>query len=141
MSYAEFMQQRLFDPLGMQDTTCWPTAEQDGVMRGRRLVQEYIAFYKKYVPGCEHIELATTGSLVGVRESRRIVGEYELTFDDYLARRQFPDQIAVFNKAVDIHVYDDSEAEYQPSHDPWKGLSRWNSLNRAIPSRFALNTV
>ena len=85
----------------------------DGVMRGRRLVQEYIAFYKKYVPGCENIELAATGSLVGVRESRRIVGEYELTFDDYIARRQFPDQIAVFNKAVDIHVYDDSEAEYQ----------------------------
>jgi CubicO group peptidase (beta-lactamase class C family) len=27
-SYAEFMQQRLFDPLGMQDTTCWPNAEQ-----------------------------------------------------------------------------------------------------------------
>ena len=30
-----------------------------------------------------------------------------------LARRQFPDQIAVFNKAVDIHVYDDSDAEYE----------------------------
>jgi len=28
MRYAEFMQQRLFDPLGMQDTTCWPNAEQ-----------------------------------------------------------------------------------------------------------------
>jgi hypothetical protein len=85
----------------------------DGVMRGRRLIQEFIAFYRKYVPGCECIELVTTGSLVGVRESRRIVGEYELTFADYLARRQFPDQIAVFNKAVDIHVYDDTEAEYQ----------------------------
>lgn len=85
----------------------------DGVMKGRKLVQEFIAFYKKYVPGCENIELATTGSLVGVRESRRIVGEYELTFDDYIKRRQFPDQIAVFNKAVDIHVYDDSEAEYK----------------------------
>ena len=85
----------------------------DGVMRGRRLVQEFIAFYRKNVPGCEKIELAATGSLVGVRESRRIVGEYELTFDDYIKRRQFPDQIGVFNKAVDIHVYDDSEAEYQ----------------------------
>ena len=82
-------------------------------MRGRKLAQEYIAFYRKYVPGCENMEHVTTGSLLGVRESRRIVGEYELTFDDYLARRQFPDQIAVFNKAVDIHVYDDSEAEYQ----------------------------
>jgi CubicO group peptidase (beta-lactamase class C family) len=28
MSYADFMQKRLFDPLGMQDTTCWPTQEQ-----------------------------------------------------------------------------------------------------------------
>ena len=85
----------------------------DGVMRGRRLAQEFLAFYRKYVPGCENMELAITGSLIGVRESRRVVGEYEMTFDDYLARRQFPDQIAVFNKAVDIHVYDDSDAEYQ----------------------------
>ncbi|HEX4130757.1 MAG TPA: serine hydrolase domain-containing protein [Pirellulales bacterium] len=28
MPYAEFMQQRLFDPLGMHDTTCWPNEEQ-----------------------------------------------------------------------------------------------------------------
>jgi CubicO group peptidase (beta-lactamase class C family) len=28
MAYAEFMQQRLFDPLGMNDTTCWPNEEQ-----------------------------------------------------------------------------------------------------------------
>ena len=28
MPYAEFMQKRLFDPLGMKDTTCWPNEEQ-----------------------------------------------------------------------------------------------------------------
>jgi hypothetical protein len=28
MSYGDFMQKRLFDPLGMKDTTCWPTEEQ-----------------------------------------------------------------------------------------------------------------
>ena len=28
MPYADFMQQRLFDPLGMKDTTCWPNEEQ-----------------------------------------------------------------------------------------------------------------
>jgi CubicO group peptidase (beta-lactamase class C family) len=28
LAYADFMQRRLFDPLGMQDTTFWPTAEQ-----------------------------------------------------------------------------------------------------------------
>jgi len=85
----------------------------EGMMRGRRLVQEFLSFYRKYVPGCENAELVTTGSLMGVRESRRIVGEYELTYSDYLAQRQFADQIGVYNAPVDIHVYDDSDAEYQ----------------------------
>jgi hypothetical protein len=85
----------------------------DGIMLGRRLVREYVAFYRKYVPGFEKMELVTTASLMGIRESRRIVGEYELTFADYLARRQFPDQIGVFNKFVDIHPYDTSAAEFQ----------------------------
>ncbi|MDD5350379.1 MAG: FAD-dependent oxidoreductase [Chthoniobacteraceae bacterium] len=83
-----------------------------GVMLGRRLAQEYLAFFRKYVPGCEAMEHVTTASLVGIRESRRIVGEYELNVSDYKARRQFPDQIGIFNKAIDIHVYDTSDAEY-----------------------------
>lgn len=85
----------------------------DGMMLGRRIAQEYLAFYRQYVPGCEQMELVTTAALMGVRESRRIVGEYELTFADYLARRQFPDQIGVFNKFVDIHPYDASDKEFQ----------------------------
>ena len=36
MSYEEFMQKRLFDPLGMKDTTFWPTKEQLG-----RLAKSY----------------------------------------------------------------------------------------------------
>lgn len=96
----------------------------DGVVRGRELAREYLDFFRKYVPGCEKMEHVTTGSLVGVRESRRIVGEYELGFDDYLARRKFPDQIAVFNKAVDIHVYDDSEEEYQRYHSEYTKTGR-----------------
>ncbi len=96
----------------------------DGMMRGRRLAQEYIAFYRKYVPGCENLEHVTTANLMGVRESRRIVGEYELVYDDYIARRQFPDQIGVYNAAVDIHVYDDSDAEYQRYHEEFTKTGR-----------------
>jgi hypothetical protein len=99
----------------------------DGMMRGRRLAQEYLAFYRKYVPGCERAELVTTGSLMGVRESRRIVGEYELNYDDYLAQRQFPDQIGVYNAPVDIHVYDDTEAEYQRYHQEFTKVGRLKS--------------
>jgi hypothetical protein len=85
----------------------------EGMMLGRRIAQEYTSFYRNYVPGFEGIEHATTSSLMGVRESRRIVGEYELKFEDFMLRREFPDQIGVFNKAVDIHPYEASEQEYE----------------------------
>lgn len=74
----------------------------DGVMWERRIATEYLEFYRKYVPGCEKMEHVTIASLLGIRESRRIVGEYELNMDDYLARRKFPDQIGIFNKFVDV---------------------------------------
>jgi hypothetical protein len=96
----------------------------DGAMLGRRLAQEYLEFYRKYVSGCENIQLVVTGPLIGVRESRRIIGEYELTFGDYLARRQFPDQIAVFNKSVDIHAYDCTEEEYQRYYQEYTTTGR-----------------
>lgn len=85
----------------------------DNVMLGRRLAKEYYDFYRKNVPGCEKMELVTTASLIGVRESRRIVGEYELNINDYLARRQFPDQIGIFSKFIDIHPYDTTKKEYE----------------------------
>lgn len=83
------------------------------IMLARRIAQDYLAFYRKYIPGCEKMEHVTTASLMGIRESRRIKGEYELNINDYIARREFPDQIGIFNKFVDIHPYDTSEAEYQ----------------------------
>jgi hypothetical protein len=49
---------------------------------------------------------------MGIRESRRILGEYVLNYDDYVSRRKFPDQIAIFSKAIDIHVYDCTPEEY-----------------------------
>lgn len=84
-----------------------------GMVKGRQLVQEYVAFYRKYVAGCENLELVATAPVMGVRESRRVLGEYELNLSDYQARRQFPDQIGVYNYPIDIHVYDTSDAEYE----------------------------
>lgn len=83
------------------------------MIEGRKLLREYVSFYRKYVPGCENMELVASGSLLGIRESRQIIGEYELNFNDYKNRRQFPDQIGVFNKYVDIHVKDTSEEEFE----------------------------
>jgi len=101
----------------------------DGMMLGRRIVREYVAFYRKYM-GCENIELVTTATLMGVRESRRVLGEYELNIDDYRRRREFPDQIGIFNKYVDIHPYDTSEKEYQ------RFLSEKNRTGKHKPGEY-----
>lgn len=85
----------------------------DGMAKGRRLVQEYTAYYRKYVPGFEATHLVATGSMMGIRESRRIVGEYTLTYDDYKARRKFDDQIALYTKSIDVHPYTTGEDELE----------------------------
>ena len=94
----------------MDATKCKDLSE--GMILGRKIVQELVTMYRKHQRGCENMELVQTGWLMGVRESRRILGEYELTVDDYRARRHFPDQIGVYNKYVDIHPYDCSLEEW-----------------------------
>jgi hypothetical protein len=85
----------------------------DGMVFGRKLALEYAEFYRRYVPGCAELELLTTAPVMGVRDSRRIVGEFELTIDDFRAKRQFPDQVAVYNRPTDVHPSDTSKAEYE----------------------------
>ena len=96
----------------------------EGMMRGRRLVQEYGEFYRRYF-GLDRLHLVTTAAMLGIRESRRIVGEVVLDYEDYKARRKFPDQICIFAKAVDIHVYDCSDEEYQRYYDEFNQIDRY----------------
>lgn len=85
----------------------------DGMIAGRKLAVEYTEFFRKYVPGCEEIQLLTTAPVMGVRDTRRIVGEFELTIDDFRSARQFPDQVAVYNRPTDVHPTDTSEQEFE----------------------------
>ncbi|MDR1789410.1 MAG: FAD-dependent oxidoreductase [Opitutaceae bacterium] len=85
----------------------------DGMVKGRKFAAEYTEFFRRYVPGCERMEYVATGALLGIRESRRIVGEYELNYADFTARRWFPDQIAAYNKSVDMHVHDCSDEQWE----------------------------
>lgn len=60
----------------------------------------------KYVPGFEKAFLQETGVQVGIRESRRIIGEYQLSGRDVLHAKKFPDVIAMGAFDIDIHVPD-----------------------------------
>jgi hypothetical protein len=58
---------------------------------------------KRHVPGFAKAHLISTGSQIGIRETRRIVGEYTLTGDDVLEGRRFPDAVARGSYPIDIH--------------------------------------
>jgi len=85
----------------------------DGMIFARKLAVEYTEFFRKYVPGCEEIEHLATAPVMGVRDSRRIVGEFELTLEDFKSRRQFPDQVAVYNRPSDVHPTNTTKEEYE----------------------------
>lgn len=82
------------------------------LVAARALLPEFEAFYRKYVPGFADVELAGSGSLLGVRESRRIEGEYTLTIDDFRNQAVFDDEIGRFAYSVDIHPLDASQREF-----------------------------
>ncbi|MFJ6071509.1 FAD-dependent oxidoreductase [Streptomyces sp. NPDC093065] len=60
-------------------------------------------FLRTRVPGFEESYVVQSGTHVGVRESRRVLGDYQLTGHDILAARTFPDVIAHGAYPVDIH--------------------------------------
>lgn len=66
----------------------------EALMEGREQVMEALQFMRSHVPGCEKTFLISTAPMIGIRESRRILGDYVLTGDDVLAGRDFEDGIA-----------------------------------------------
>ncbi len=68
-----------------------------------RQVMEVFQFLKTTIPGFEGSRLLGTPYQVGVRESRRIVGEYVLTVEDVLQGADFPDAVARGAYPLDIH--------------------------------------
>ncbi len=70
---------------------------------GRRQIKRISTFLKKYVPGFENAYVAQTGVIVGVRETRRIIGDYILTANDVLEAKKFDDAIAKCSYPMDVH--------------------------------------
>ena len=69
----------------------------------RRQMRQIAEFLRRYVPGFEEAYVAQSGVQVGVRETRRVLGDYQLTADDVLAARKFDDAIARGAYPIDIH--------------------------------------
>jgi hypothetical protein len=72
-------------------------------IEGRRQVFEYLTFFRKSVPGFERAEVSSIATQVGVRETRRILGEYTLEEEEVLKGRKFHDAIALGAWPVELH--------------------------------------
>ena len=62
-----------------------------------------VRFFVRYVPGFSGARLGEIAPMLGIRESRRIVGDYALTADDLIAGRVFDDAVAMGGYHIDIH--------------------------------------
>ncbi len=85
---------------------CNPTSAEsitNATIEGRRQAFHMIPVFRKYIPGMEDCYLISTASLLGTRESRRIVGEYVLTDEDILAEKDWPDSIGYGSFFIDVH--------------------------------------
>jgi len=83
-----------------------PASQTAAATEGRRQIENGIAFLRKYVPGFEKATLLSAAPQVGVRETRRITGDYELTDKDLLACTQFEDVVAQACYMIDVHQPD-----------------------------------
>lgn len=72
-------------------------------IESRRQAWELIRFFRSHCPGLENAQLLATGTQVGVRETRHILGDYVLNGADVLEGRKFEDSIAQCSYPIDIH--------------------------------------
>lgn len=104
-----------------------PFAISKAYQIGREKVFRIAAFMKAYFDGCQDAHVSAIAPLIGIRETRRVVGEYILTEDDHQSCRKFEDTIARNRYPIDIHLKTgvDFRKEYEPHeyHDvPYRSI-------------------
>jgi FAD dependent oxidoreductase len=82
-------------------TDVWHLTQAEWI--SRRQMRQIAEFLRKRVPGFADAYVAQSGTIIGVRETRRIVGEYQLTAKDVLTCGPFEDAIARGSYPIDIH--------------------------------------
>lgn len=74
------------------------------LMEGRKLAHQFHEGLKKYFPSAFAASfLSATAPAMGIRESRRVIGDYTITLEDYMARRTFEDEIGRNSYYIDVH--------------------------------------
>jgi hypothetical protein len=116
-------------------------------IQGRRQAVDFFGFLRESVPGFEQAYLLEIAPQVGVRETRRILGDYQLTEDDVLQCASFDDTIGVNGWMVEEHVAGSVALRWQDipncrgyNHLPWRMLLVRDMDNLLVAGRCASMT-
>jgi len=85
-----------FDPLDPEGIT---KAE----IEGRRQSFVFEDFFRAEIPGYQDSKIIGLSNQIGVRETRRVYGEYRLTKEDCMTAKQFKDQVFLCGAPIEDH--------------------------------------
>ena len=105
---------------------------------GRRSMLEYERYYKEYLKGFENMELISTAPLMGIRETRRILGDYVLNLDDFKPDSTFPDEIGRYSYPIDIHIARPDQESYDKFYKEFTSMRLGRGESYAIPYRILI---
>jgi hypothetical protein len=98
-----------------------------GELEGRRQIADYYDFLRREIPGFEKSAIVDIAPQIGIRESRRIKGQYALSGDDILSSRRFADTIGINAWPMEIHAA--GRIDWRFPHDAGDGAGRaYNDL-------------
>jgi len=116
-------------------------------VEGRRQIVDFFQFLRSSAPGFENAYILEIAPQVGVRETRRIVGEYQLTEEDVLQCVDFDDTIGVNGWPIEAHVAGDVLFKWQDiprvrgfNHLPYRMLLPQRIDNLLVAGRCASMT-
>ena len=95
------------------------------VIEGRRQMIDVFEALKGFDEDFKNLCLIASAAQLGVRESRRVIGEYYITEDDLLNGTQFPDGVCTATFNVDIHVPNSTEQhnrDVKPYQIPYRAM-------------------
>lgn len=119
---------------GIDGTDAWDLTRGEVEARGQ--MEKLIPFLKRDVPGFQNSFLIDSAPMLGVRETRHIVGEYVLNYDDVLTSRQFEDVVvrscAHVPRGIEMHSPDPGEGS---PRDEANRRASWPRQCHEIPFR------
>lgn len=114
---------------------------------GRRQIVEFFSFLRSYAPGFEKSYLLEIAPQVGIRETRRVIGDYQLTEQDVLECASFDDSIGVNGWMVEEHIAGNISFKWQDipncrgfNHLPYRMLLPKGQNNLLVAGRCASMT-